>query len=45
MKFGALFRLSSFWMGLHWSPYNQRLCINPIPCVTFWVVFPGGKVP
>ena len=25
MKAGLLFRLSSFWIGLHWSPANRRL--------------------
>ena len=45
MKFGTLFRWGSFWVGLHWSPWNKRLCINPLPCVTIWVVFPGGNEP
>lgn len=45
MKCGLLFRLGSFWMGAHWSPYNRRWCINPLPCVTFWVALPGGKTP
>lgn len=45
MKCGILARLGSFWIGVHWSPYNKRFCINLIPCVTFWVVFPGGRIP
>ena len=45
MKFGTLFRWGSFWVGLHWSPWNKRLCINLLPCVTVWVVFPGGNEP
>ncbi|WP_445368845.1 hypothetical protein ACH5Y9_05505 [Methylomonas sp. BW4-1] len=40
-----LFRLSSLWIGVHWSPYNKRLCINPLPCLTLWVVLPGGNAP
>jgi len=45
MKCGLLFRLGSFWIGAHWSPYNRRWCINPVPCVTFWVTLKGGKTP
>lgn len=45
MKYGILTRLGSFWVGAHWSPHNKRLCINIIPCVTFWVVWPGGIAP
>lgn len=45
MKAGVLFRLASFWVGAHWSPYNRRLCINPVPCVTVWIAFAGGRVP
>lgn len=44
-KAGILFRWGSFWIGAHWSPYNQRLCINLIPCVTLWIALPGGNVP
>lgn len=42
---GILFRLSSFWVGAHWSPYNRRWCINLIPCVTVWITRPGGYRP
>ncbi|MFZ2452593.1 MAG: hypothetical protein WAW36_18960 [Methylovulum miyakonense] len=45
MKIGILFRLSSFWVGAHWSPYNQRLCVNLIPCVTIWITAKHGKTP
>jgi len=45
MKHGWLFRLGSLWIGAHWSPANKRLCINLIPCVTLWIVWPGGVVP
>lgn len=31
MKVGLLFRFGSFWVGTHWSSYNRRLCINPLP--------------
>jgi len=45
MKIGMLCRLGSFWVGVHWSAYNRRFCINLIPCVTVWVVLAGGTVP
>lgn len=45
IKYGILTRLSSFWIGVHWSSYNRRLCINLVPCVTIWITFKGGKVP
>ena len=44
-RMGLKFRLGSLWMGAHWSPQNKRLCINLIPCVTLWVVLPGGVAP
>lgn len=45
MKAGIIVRLGSFWLGAHWSPYNRRLCVNLIPCVTVWVTLPGGNTP
>lgn len=45
MKIGMLARVGSFWIGVHWSPYNKRLCINLVPCVTIWVTFKGGNIP
>jgi hypothetical protein len=45
MKIGILFRLGSFLIGAHWSPYNRRLCVNVLPCVTVWIALPGGVVP
>lgn len=45
MKAGVLFRLGSFWIGAHWAPHHKRLCINLIPCVTIWIVAPGGVTP
>jgi len=45
MKAGLIVRLASFWVGAHWSPYNRRLCVNLIPCVTLWVTLPGGNTP
>ena len=42
---GWLFRWGSVWVGAHYSPYNRRWCINPLPFVTFWVTLKGGKTP
>lgn len=45
MKTGWLFRPGSFWIGLHWSAENKRICVNFVPCITFWVVLQGGNIP
>lgn len=45
MKIGILFRLASFWVGVHYSPHNKRWCINLVPCVTIWVTKSGGNTP
>lgn len=45
MRTGLLARLGSFWVGVHWSAFNRRICINLIPCVTWWITLEGGKVP
>lgn len=42
---GVLVRPSSLWVGVHWSPFNRRLCVNPLPFVTLWVALPGGNRP
>lgn len=44
-RYGFIFRLKSFWLGLHYSDYNKRYCLNIIPCVTFWWTGKGGKMP
>lgn len=45
MKAGILFRWGSAWVGVHWSPFNRRACINVIPFVTIWITLEGGNVP
>jgi hypothetical protein len=45
VKAGVLFRWQSLWIGAHWSPYNRRLCLNLIPCVTIWITARGGNTP
>lgn len=36
-KSGVLFRLQSFWVGIHHSKYTKRTCINLLPCITIWI--------
>lgn len=45
LRAGVLFRWGSVWVGAHWSRYNRRWCINPLPFVTIWVALPGGRAP
>ena len=42
---GFLCKAGSFWVGAHWSAYTRRICINILPCVTIYIVFPGGRFP
>lgn len=44
-KIGIIIRLKSFWIGLHYSDFNKRYCLNIIPCFTIWWVLKGGKEP
>lgn len=44
-RWGVKPRLGSLWLGAHWSALNKRLCINILPCVTLWLVWPGGRGP
>lgn len=44
-QFGLLFNLSALWVGVHYSPYCKRTCINLVPTITLWVAQPGGKTP
>lgn len=44
-QFGLIFRLESLWVGIHWSKTNRRLCVNLIPCLTFYVTLAGGDTP
>jgi len=44
-KAGILFRLQSFWIGIHYSKSCKRWCINLFPCVTLWICKPDGHIP
>lgn len=45
MRVGILFNAGSFWVGLHWSKYNKRFCLNLLPCCTVYLVLAGGNMP
>ena len=42
---GLLFNEHAWWVGVHYSAYTRRFCINLLPCITVWVALPGGKTP
>jgi len=42
---GVLWNKYSFWVGIHYSLYTRRACINFVPCLTLYIVQPGGKRP
>lgn len=44
-KWGVLFNTSALWVGVHYSPYNRRYCVNLLPCVTIWFTTKCGKAP
>lgn len=44
-KVRILFRLASFWIGIHYSKSCKRWCINLIPCVTLWITTNDGHIP
>ena len=44
MKYGILCRKESFWIGLHYSKYNKRYCLNILPCITIWWTI-NGNIP
>jgi hypothetical protein len=45
MKIGILFQPWALWIGAHWSDYNQRWCVNVLPCITIWIALSGGNIP
>lgn len=44
-RLGLLFRLGSFWVGIHYSYKEKRICVNVLPCITFWFTLKGGVAP
>ena len=45
VHWGVRWRWKSAWIGAHYSDNEKRICINPIFCLTIWLVFEGGKIP
>lgn len=45
LRCGLLARWGSCWIGVHYSAFDRRYCINVLPCVTLWITLPGGYVP
>ena len=45
MRVGCLFQRGGLWIGIHYSPFNKRYCVNLIPCFTIWFTMEGGKTP
>jgi hypothetical protein len=45
IKWGFILRHKSFWIGLHYSDYNNRYCLNIIPGIIIWWIGKYGKVP
>ncbi|MDR6455474.1 hypothetical protein [Variovorax paradoxus] len=44
-RIGLLFQQGGLWIGAHWSSYERRWCVNLLPCVTIWIMLPGGRPP
>lgn len=40
-----LIDVTSCWIGVHYSKYNKRVCINVVPFVTVCVTLKGGRLP
>lgn len=45
VRVGVLFKPGSFWVGVHWSKRNRRICLNLVPMVTIWIALRGGYTP
>ena len=42
---GVLMNKHSAWVGLHYSSWNRRACLNVLPFVTLWLTLEGGTEP
>lgn len=45
IRVGLRLSVGAMWIGWHYARYHRRLCINLVPCVTVWIVWPGGTLP
>ena len=44
-KYGLLINKNSLWVGIHYSNFNKRWCINIFPMITIWFIKKSGKKP
>lgn len=42
---GVLTNPHALWVGLHYSRWNRRFCLNIVPCITLWITLEGGDTP
>lgn len=42
---GLLLNKHAAWVGLHYSRWNRRACLNVLPFVTIWLSLEGGTEP
>lgn len=45
LTFRVFFRLSAFWIGVHYSENFKRYCINPFFCFTICIIRKDGIIP
>lgn len=45
MRIKFLFQPRAWWLGVHYSEYCKRFCINLLPMFTVCVVLDGGLLP
>jgi hypothetical protein len=45
MQGGILLNPHALWIGMHYSAFNKRVCINLLPMLTIWIAFKGGATP
>ena len=43
MGVGYLINPKALWIGIHYSSYDRRICINLIPCIIVFIVLNGGN--
>ncbi len=44
-KWGVIWQPGAWWIGVHYSPFCKRYCVNIVPWLTLWVAEPDGKIP
>ena len=44
-NWGVVFQPGAVWLGMHYSKYDRRFCINLVPFLTLWISRAGGRAP